>query len=292
MGGDSSGASGAVNQPCSEVQEAQPGNLDDSDEPESSSEEGTEEEDGDETESSSEEGTEEEDADETELDEKEVGPNANEAGSDRQDDEADQAQPEQEVTENDQGCPASNVKPLFSQIFNGVEVVSPLLTIDVAHSGDSQQGQKGCAKRRRTNKSTNISSFLDLEAEVSGDDDDETDEEDNLADFINDNDTDNASVVSDIEGGNDPSTMSHRALAHMMSIEAWHGETKRHDNTPMSSNVEHENLEEEQVVEPTDSSHDCPDVAPRHLVSNSLLPLLPRGELEPHLWRVSVRLFD
>ncbi|KAG6809757.1 hypothetical protein H0H92_014853 [Tricholoma furcatifolium] len=215
------------------------------------------------------------------------------------------------VDDRAQPPPAPKIKPLFSQIFNpigmtvkenlmGVELTSPLLPMDAVKPGANQMGQKDRAKRRRTNKSPvrNVSSFLDLEAEVSGDDESDIDE-DNLADFINDDDTDNASDKSDVEeGDNDPSTISHRELAHMMSIQAWQSDLekeKKRDNSSTYSDVEHEDLEEQDVdpVDPTYSIHDCPDpimdVAPVDLIPDSLLPLLPRGELEAHLWRVSVR---
>ncbi|KAG6823720.1 hypothetical protein H0H92_009258 [Tricholoma furcatifolium] len=179
--------------------------------------------------------------------------------------------------------------------------VPALNEVHVPQPATVQRVQKDRTKRRRTHKATDVSQFLDLEAEVSSIEDDEEDDASDIGNFINDNDS-SESEASDV----DPSTLSHRALAHMMSMEesnvAWKlrdaGKPRRTGKRPESpsDNTVEPSSEDDSIDKDIDRAyfvHDYPDsikdVAPAELVPASLLPFLPQPEFNNNLWRVSVK---
>ncbi|KAG6808812.1 hypothetical protein H0H92_002804, partial [Tricholoma furcatifolium] len=203
------------------------------------------------------------------------------------------------------------MKPLFTQIFNPIGMaVQPNLTgVEVTNAPanaviEVTQPTNSRTKRRRKNQTKDISQFLDLEAEVSSVDEDDEDDEDDIGDFINDkaSDTDDDIEESDGHQDEDPSTMSHRAIAHMMTMEEanlvrdnFFQHKKKQDSgtdedsgTDQDSGTDNGTDGEEDTVETSSYAiHDYPD--PPQSVPESLLHLLPPPEVDHHLWRVSVK---
>ncbi|KAG6826381.1 hypothetical protein H0H92_016058 [Tricholoma furcatifolium] len=178
-------------------------------------------------------------------------------------------------------APVESTPMLLTQVINTVTTDSSLI-----------QSQ---TSRTNSPAKQDVSQFLDLEAEVSGDDDDDDDDQNDLADFINDDDSVSADSGSESEGSQeyDPSSISHRAIAEMMSGEeatlAWH--------LYLDEEKEKHNAQQWAGEDPDEAPyfvHHYPDpivdTAPPHLVPDSLLHLLPRPDADNlDIWRVSVK---
>ncbi|KAG6823462.1 hypothetical protein H0H92_010137, partial [Tricholoma furcatifolium] len=162
--------------------------------------------------------------------------------------------------------------------------------------------------------------FLDVEAEVSNDEEGDDEENAGLDDFINDapsesdgdaplpiiqsrdsthrHEDDARMVDSEDEWGSeeemldwydDPATTSHNAVMELMSTEeanqAWHfylDEERRQAELEALDRARH-----------PDDRHwypdPVPDTVPQELIPDSIVPLLPRPAAEKHLWRVAVK---
>ncbi|KAG6826068.1 hypothetical protein H0H92_001236, partial [Tricholoma furcatifolium] len=162
--------------------------------------------------------------------------------------------------------------------------------------------------------------FLDMEAEVSNDEEDDDNENAGLEDFINDassesdedaplpmvhsNDSmrldemDLGMYGSEDEWGSeegmldwydDPATTSHNSVMELMSTEeanqAWHFYLDEERRQAELEAQDRERYPDDRHWYPDP----VPDTVPQELIPNSIVPLLPRPSVEKHMWHVAVK---
>ncbi|KAG6807928.1 hypothetical protein H0H92_005973, partial [Tricholoma furcatifolium] len=165
--------------------------------------------------------------------------------------------------------------------------------------------------------------FLDMEAEVSNDEEGDDNENASLGkfyDFINDDNSESDQDTplpmihsidpmrfdevdlgmhgSDDEWGSeeemldwydDPATTSHNSVMQLMSTEeanqAWHFYLDEERRQAELEARDRERYPDDRHWYPDP----VPDTVPQHLIPDSITPLLPRPSVEKHMWRVAVK---